>query len=101
MYICTLQNCNDLKEHVQRKMKRVLGVVDVPRSVLENKPGRSTVCVEGIVGKAGYKVLREKLNHRVKTICSKCEITVCKDHLLTVCPKYAAVNQEAKSMMNN
>ena len=36
----------------------------MPQAVLKNKPERCVNCIEDIAGKAGYKLLREKLNHK-------------------------------------
>ena len=73
---------NVLKIIVINKTRRILGI----RKVLARpKPdnftttsGRCFKCVEAAVGNKSCKAEREKLNHKLKTKCSKCQKFVCK-----------------------
>ena len=68
----------------------VFGILEVNRCVVTSTPaktGRCYVCVEDLVGTNQCKERREKLNTRVKTSCSVCNVLICEQHTQLVCAK--------------
>ena len=76
----------DLMQHI----RRVLGIPEVNVCVATStaaKTGQCYECVEDLDGTNVYKDRREKLNTRVKTSCSICNMLICKQHTQLVCAK--------------
>ena len=75
---------NGLKITVINKIRCVLGFNEVSaHPQLENFNSASSKCfkcVEAIIGKKSYKAEREKLNNKLKTICSKCQKFLSRKH---------------------
>ena len=82
---------NGLQNDTIRKMKQVLGIVDLPQMPRRQEPdeskparGRCSKCVEAIVGQVDYKK-RERLNNDTRVKCTLCRAILCKAHTLALC----------------
>ena len=71
-----------LRVNQLQKIKRVLYIEDVhPQPNNQNHQetsGQCYVCFEQIVGTANYKMIRERLNNKLKTRCNECNKFLCK-----------------------
>ena len=83
---------NGLQNDTIRKMKQVLGIVDLPQIPRrqepdENEParGRCSKCIEAIVGQVDYKKKRETLNKDIRVKFTLCRAILCKAYTLALC----------------
>ena len=83
---------NGLQSDTVRKMKQILGIVDVPqepRRVVadENEAvrGRSSKCVAAIVGQPDYTRKQARLNNDIRVRCTFCRVILCKTHTIALC----------------
>ena len=74
---------------VVKKMCKVLEITNVPVVVplahRTESGGRCYIYYARIKDKADYKAKRNKLNNHLKTFCSTCTYTVCKEHSVLKC----------------
>ena len=67
------------------KIRLVVGIAELNQQPQTETPlthsGHCYKCVEMIVGKANYKLSREKMNNKLKTKCRRTKNFNCKKHL--------------------
>ena len=83
-------NPNKIQIDLMQRIQRVLGIPIVNCCVTTStllKTGGCYACIKDLVGTRVYKERHEKLNTRVKTSCSICNVLTCKQHIKLSCAK--------------